>query len=161
VPILMLTARTSEADRLAGLGLGADDYVTKPFSPREVVLRVRAILRRTAPGLETPACSGVLRVDELIVDPQARVVRLGDRAVALPPAELAVLAALARRPGRIFTRDELAGAAFGDDWDALGRTIDAHVSRLRRKLATAGDRDGRIITVFRVGYKLTVLGDAR
>ena len=158
LPILMLTARASEADRLQGLRLGADDYVTKPFSPREIVLRVRAILRRAAGGPDAAggAAGGgrLLRAGELEIDLEGRVARLAGRELALPPAELAVLAALARRPGRAFTRDELARAAFGDGWDAFSRTVDAHVSRLRRKLARAGDRRGRIVTVFGVGYKL-------
>jgi DNA-binding response OmpR family regulator len=161
VPILMLTARASEADRLEGLRLGADDYVTKPFSPREIVLRVRAILRRAA-GQDAAGATGggrLLRAGELEIDLEGRVARLAGRELPLPPAELAVLAALARRPGRAFTRDELARAAFGDGWDAFSRTVDAHVSRLRRKLARAGDKRGRIVTVFGVGYKLAA-GDA-
>lgn len=169
LPILMLTARTSEADRLQGLRLGADDYVTKPFSPREVVLRVRAILRRASarggPHVETETEGGTssrrLCAGELVVDLDGRAARLGAHELPLPPAELAVLTVLLKRPGRVFTRDELAHAAFGHDWDAFSRTIDAHVSRLRRKLAEAGDEGERIVTVFGVGYKLAAPTDAR
>jgi DNA-binding response OmpR family regulator len=154
VPILMLSARTSEADRLNGLDLGADDYVTKPFSPREIVLRVRAILRRVSPQFLARGGRKRLRSGALVVDCEARTAALAGRPLTLPPAELAVLATLLRRPGHVFTRDELARAAFGDDWDAFDRTIDAHISRLRRKLFAAGDDDGRITTVFGVGYQL-------
>jgi len=152
VPILLLTARTTEADRLEGLGLGADDYVTKPFSPRELVLRVRAVLRRTSPERDDPPPE-VLRTVNVAIDFGRREVRVRDRAVELPPAEFALLAALARSPGRVFTRDELVERAFGSSYEGLDRTIDAHVMRLRRKVEEKGHRP-LLVTVFGVGYKL-------
>jgi DNA-binding response OmpR family regulator len=152
LPILLLTARTTEADRLEGLGIGADDYVTKPFSPRELVLRIRAVLRRTSPEKsDTPP--EVLRTASVVVDYGRREVRVRDRAVELPPAEFALLAALARAPGRVFTREELVERAFGHSYEGLDRTIDAHVMRLRRKIERKGLRR-LLVTVFGVGYKL-------
>ena len=156
IPVILLTARTSEADRLEGLDLGADDYVSKPFSPRELVARVRAVLRRTQP--DTPE---ILTVGALTVDESRREVKLGLHGVAdLTPREFAILAALARSPGRVFSREALRERAFGSGSDALDRTVDAHIVKLRRKLAAAGDVPGapRIETVFGVGYRLAPAG---
>jgi DNA-binding response OmpR family regulator len=149
-PIILLTARTTEADRLEGLDLGADDYVSKPFSPRELVARVRAVLRRAIPAdLEAPA----IQVGALRIDVATRVVAIGDRRIDLSPREYGLLLAMARSPGRVFSRAELMERAFGEDSDALERTVDAHVMNLRRKLAV--DARGRpwIETVFGVGYR--------
>jgi DNA-binding response OmpR family regulator len=149
LPVILLTARTSEADRLEGLELGADDYVSKPFSPRELVARVRAVLRRTQ-----PADSGSLQVGELYIDPERREVRVAARSVALTPREFALLLALARAPGRVFTREALRERAFGPDSEALARTVDAHVMNLRRKLAAGLAPPVQVETVFGVGYRL-------
>ena len=153
VPILMLTARTSEDDRVRGLESGADDYVAKPFSPREVVARVQALLRRagtTALASEPPAS---LRVGELEVDRWRREARLSGQPVALTPTEFKLLDVLAGHPGRTFTREELVARAFGPDYQGLDRTVDAHITNLRRKLEP--QREPRyIVTVHGVGYRL-------
>ncbi|HEU4725857.1 MAG TPA: response regulator transcription factor [Candidatus Eisenbacteria bacterium] len=168
--VILLTARSTEEDRLEGLDLGADDYVTKPFSPRELVARVRAVLRRRLPeaggarsaergardagaasdaGADAPlAAAGV------VVDLRRREVRADGRAVELTPREFDLLAALVRQPGRVFTRDDLAAAAFGPDFEATGRTIDAHVKNLRAKIERDPAAPARIVTVFGVGYRL-------
>ncbi|MDQ6892089.1 MAG: response regulator transcription factor [Acidobacteriota bacterium] len=151
LPILLLTARTTEQDRLAGLGIGADDYVTKPFSPRELVLRVRAVLRRTRVDPGRPP--EVLRTASVVVDLGRREATVRGRFVELPPAEFALLAAFARSPGRAFTREELVERAFGPSYEGLDRTIDAHVMRLRRKIEDPA-RQPLLVTVFGVGYKL-------
>jgi DNA-binding response OmpR family regulator len=150
VPILMLTARASEDDRIAGLELGADDYVTKPFSPREVVARVQALLRRTE-GLPEPPPP--LRIGGLEIDLWARRVRCGGREVALTPTELRILESLARQPGRALTRDEILARAFGPDFEGLDRTVDVHVTNLRRKLEP-GPEPRYVLTVHGVGYRL-------
>jgi DNA-binding response OmpR family regulator len=149
VPVIMLTARAGEDDTLAGLEAGADDYVTKPFSPRELVARVRTVLRRApAPSANDGAGETIVR-GRLTVDLAAREARASGRAVPLTPREFALLETFARAPGRAFTRAELLDRAFGDD-PALERTVDVHVKNLRRKLGRAV----RIETVFGVGYRL-------
>jgi len=156
VPILMLTARASEDDRLAGFDVGADDYVPKPFSPREVVARVQALLRR---GGQAPAApTATTTVGELVVDLWARQARMAGRAVALTATEFRLLAALARHPGRIFTRDELVARIFGPDYEGLDRTIDAHVTNLRRKLEPAGE-PRYVLTAHGLGYRLATPDD--
>jgi DNA-binding response OmpR family regulator len=150
VPIIMLTARGEEADRLLGLGLGADDYVTKPFSPREVVARVRAVLRRTA-GEAVPE---VLTVADLTVDLARMEVRRGGEPVALTPTEFRLLAALARAPGRVFTRLQLIDLVHGHAFEGYERTIDAHVKNLRQKLEPDPHRPRYVLTVHGVGYRL-------
>jgi DNA-binding response OmpR family regulator len=147
VPILMLTARSTEEDKLAGLNLGADDYLTKPFSPRELVARVRAILRR-APPAGMP-----LRFGALEVDFDRHEVRLSGERVALTPREFDLLAALARAPGRAVTRARLVEAAFGADSDVLERTVDAHVMNLRRKIEKDPAAPRFVVTVPGVGYR--------
>jgi DNA-binding response OmpR family regulator len=153
VPVILLTARTTEQDRVAGLGLGADDYVTKPFSPRELVLRVRAVLKRTRREESPVRTEEVVRTANVLVDLGRHEARVRGRAVELPPAEFTLLAAFARSPGRTFTREELVERAFGPSYEGLDRTIDAHVMRLRRKIEQKG-RARLIVTVFGVGYKL-------
>jgi len=152
VPILMLTARTAEGDRVRGLETGADDYVPKPFSPREVVARVQALLRRAG----TSAVEGApppLRIGALEVDAWHRSVRIANRVVALTPTEFRLLETLARHPGRTFTRDELVARTFGPDYEGLDRTVDTHVTNLRRKLED--QRTPRyIVTVHGLGYRL-------
>ena len=148
VPVIMLTARSLEDDKLRGLDSGADDYVTKPFSPRELVARVTAVLRRTRPAVDVIRCGGVE------IDLALRRVRRGHQAVPLTTAEFRLLEVLASTPGRAFTRAELAERAFGHDHDALDRTIDAHIKNLRRKLDPSRTGPPIVATVFGTGYRL-------
>ena len=160
-PILMLTAKSSEADRVAGLELGADDYLTKPFSPRELVLRVQAILRRSAGSGDghTRASTASFGTGELVVDESRREVSVRGNQVELTPTEWAVLVALARSPGRVFTRFELVNRARGYDFDGYERTVDSHVKNLRRKIE-ADPRQPRIVqTVLGAGYRLGLARD--
>ena len=168
-PILILTARGDEEDRINGLELGADDYLVKPFSPRELVSRVRAILRRVSAGSNTvmteslaqntpanPTRSGVkatvLRFPGLSIDLLARRVEVNDREVALTPTEFDLLALLARSPDRVFTREMLMNQVWGYDYLGDGHTIDVHISALRKKIES--DPEQRYIkTVWRVGYR--------
>lgn len=150
VPIIMLTARTTEDDRLAGLDLGADDYVLKPFSPRELVARVRAVLRRFPAGARDRPPIGVAG---LKIDPATRAVRVRGRSVALTPREFLLLETMARAPGRVFSREELVERAFGPDYEALDRTIDAHVVNLRRKIEPDPSAPSYVRSVFGVGYR--------
>lgn len=149
VPIIMLTARTTEEDKLLGLDLGADDYVTKPFSPRELLARVRAVLRRVDEAKGPPQ----LRYDDLVVDLVRHEVRLGEEPVHLTPKEFKLLETLAREPGRAFTRLELLDAVFGFNYDGLARTVDAHVMNLRKKIEPEPDQPRYVITVPGVGYR--------
>jgi DNA-binding response OmpR family regulator len=154
VPILLLTARSTEEDMLLGLDLGADDYLTKPYSPRELTARVRALLRRsqnTSGAVE----SVVLRVGEVEVDTARFEVRVSGRPVALTAKEFAVLETLAREPGRVFTRSQIIERVFGFDRDVLERTVDAHVMHLRRKLEADPRRPRHLETVYGRGYRLT------
>jgi DNA-binding response OmpR family regulator len=148
VAIIMLTARTVEEDRLRGLDAGADDYVTKPFSPRELVARVGAVLRRARP------LRAALRIGDVEIDPALREVRRAGRTVPVTATEFKLLEVLMSVPGRAFTRDELAERAFGHDHDALERTIDAHIMNLRRKLERDRAKPSVVVTVFGTGYRL-------
>lgn len=150
VPIIMVTARVEEADRLVGLELGADDYVTKPFSPREVVARVRAVLRRAEAA---PAAPAVLRAADITIDMTRHEAVRGDRPLALTPTEFALLATLAREPGRVFTRLQLLEAVQGDAFEGYERTVDAHIKNLRAKIEPNPRQPEYILTVFGVGYK--------
>ena len=152
VPVIMLTARVEEADRLAGLDLGADDYVTKPFSPRELAARVRAVLRRAAREATQQGPEEVRR-GHVTVDFRTRAAYSGDNLVVLTPTEFRILALLIREPQRVFTRDQIIDNVFGYDFDGFDRTVDAHVSNLRRKLKANGDEPGCISTVYGVGYR--------
>lgn len=150
VPVLMLTARASEEHRLAGFDLGADDYVAKPFSPREVVARVQALVRRSGATSGRPE---PVTLRGLTVDTWARQALVDGRAVTLTPTEFRLLEAMARHPGRIFTRAELVARVFGPDYDGLDRTIDVHVTSLRRKLDPQNPR--RFVgTAHGFGYRL-------
>jgi len=152
IPTIFLTARSDEVDRIVGLELGADDYVVKPFSPRELVARVRAVLRRsTAPPVEKK--QHVLRVHDLVVDLDAHDVRRGDGHVQLTPAEFRILAALAAEPGRVFTRPQLLDT-LNDDGGIYERTLDRHINNLRKKLEPNPDQPTYVITVYGVGYKM-------
>ena len=150
VPVLMLTARTDEADRVLGLELGADDYLSKPFSPRELVARVGAVLRRTG---ASDLASDVLRHGALEVDRGARIARVDGREVDLTTLEFDLLRAFAAAPGRVFRRDELIERVWDGGVDGSDRIVDVHVSNLRQKLADAGGPD-LIRTVRGVGYAL-------
>jgi DNA-binding response OmpR family regulator len=156
VPILMLTARSGEDDRVSGLELGADDYLTKPFSPRELVARIKAVLRR-APDNGAPLLSRIVLDDgSLVVDTDRHEVTRAGELVELTASEFRLLVALARHPGRVYSRPELVERLQGHDFPGYERTIDAHVKNVRRKL---GDdpRDPRyVVTVHGVGYKLGV-----
>ncbi len=156
VPIIMLTARVEEEDRLEGLNLGADDYVTKPFSPRELAARVRAVLRRTA---RDAAEEGPLRlvVGDITVDLEKRTVQSGEDRVNLTPTEYRLLVLLMREPGRTFSRDQIIDRVFGYDFDGFDRTVDAHVSNLRSKVEADPDKPRYLQTVYGVGYRF---GDA-
>ncbi len=150
LPIIMLTARDDETDKLVGLELGADDYVTKPFSPRELVARVRAVLRRHASAGE----EGRLRAGDLELDvPRMRVTRAGT-GIDLTATEFALLAAMAREPGRVFTRAQLLDAIHGIAFESYERAIDAHVKNIRRKLEPAPRAPRYLLTVYGVGYRL-------
>jgi DNA-binding response OmpR family regulator len=141
--IIMVTARSTEEEKLIGLDLGADDYVTKPFSPRELMARVRAVLRRASE-------EDVIEAGGITLDRTRREVRVGETPVAVTPTEYRLLETLARAGGRTFTRQELVERALGEEYDGLDRTVDVHVMNLRRKLGEAG---AAIVTVFGVGYK--------
>jgi two-component system, OmpR family, response regulator len=157
VPIVVLTARGEEADRVMGLELGADDYLAKPFSPRELLARIRAVVRR-AKGRAGPA-RDVVKVGSLSVDPAARRVTLGGKEVFLTGYEFALLLALARRAGRVLTREQLMELARGSAEDAFDRSIDVHVSRLRQKLGDDPKRPRLIKTVRGAGYVLAGEGE--
>jgi DNA-binding response OmpR family regulator len=150
-PIVVLTARDTELDKLLGLELGADDYVTKPFSPRELVARVRAVLRR-AERAASP--SDRLAVGDLVLDvPRLRVTRAG-HPIELTATEFAILATMARDPGRVFTRSQLLDAVHGVAFEAYERAIDAHVKNIRRKLEPEPARPRYLLTVYGVGYRI-------
>ncbi|MEZ4660949.1 MAG: response regulator transcription factor [Caldilineaceae bacterium] len=152
-PILMLTARVEDVDRILGLEMGADDYVTKPFNPREVVARVKAILRRTqiSPALpSTPA----LHIGDITLDPAAHLVTRAGRSIDLTPSEYDILHLLMRNPGRAFTRTQIIEEGMGYDYAGLERTVDSHVKNLRRKLEPDPHNPTLIETVFGVGYRL-------
>ena len=152
VPIVMLTARVEDEDRLAGLDLGADDYVTKPFSPRELTARVRAVLRRTARD-ELEKGPIQMTYGDVTVDLNLRLAYLGEAQVRLTPTETRLLILLMRMPGRVFTRDQIIERVFGYDFDGFGRTVDAHVSNLRRKLEADPEKPRYIHTIYGIGYK--------
>jgi len=151
-PIIMLTARVEETDRIIGLELGADDYVTKPFSPREIVARVRAVLRRVQPA---PTQAEILRASDLVLDQQEHSVVLDDQPIELTPTEFDLLATLMAHPGRAFSRMELLERLQGEAFAAYERTIDAHIKNLRAKIETDPSNPRYILTVFGVGYKFT------
>ncbi|TCC43441.1 response regulator transcription factor [Kribbella sindirgiensis] len=150
VPIIMLTARSTEDDLLLGLDLGADDYLTKPYNPRELVARVRSVLRRTRSRAE----GEVYRVGELEIDPGRHEVRLAGELVELTPAEFKILACLAASPGRAFSRQQLLEHAFGFDHYVFDRTVDVHVMNLRKKIEPSSGAPTYLKTVYGVGYKL-------
>ncbi len=157
VPIIMLTSRGDEVDKIVGLELGADDYITKPFSPREVVARIKAVLRRStaraaAHGHDEHAAA--IRAHDIEIDPEEHEVRIGGRAVALTPTEFRILELLAATPGRTFSRTQLLDKIRGDDLEIYDRTLDRHVANLRHKIEVDPANPQYIVTVFGVGYKM-------
>ncbi len=150
LPIIMLTARDDETDKLIGLELGADDYVTKPFSPRELVARVRAVLRRR----ERSEVGDRLVAGALALDVPRMRLEIDGRAVELTATEFALLAAMARQPGRVFTRSQLLDAIHGVAFDSYERAIDAHVRNIRRKIEADPHQPRHLLTVYGVGYRL-------
>jgi len=152
VPIIMLTARTTDRDKLSGLDMGADDYVTKPFSPRELAARVRVVLRRL------PEKHGPYRIErgELIIDSSKQEAYLAGSRLRLTPVEFKLLSVLAREPERVFNRGQLIEKALGYDFEGFDRTIDVHILNLRRKLNTGDNHSVEIKTVYGTGYKFTV-----
>jgi two-component system, OmpR family, alkaline phosphatase synthesis response regulator PhoP len=151
LPIIMLTARAEESDTLVGLELGADDYLTKPFSPRELVARVRAVLRRID---GSRAGSDVLRAGSLELDVGRMLAAVDGRRVDLTPTEFQLLEAMARQPGRVFTRSQLLDAIHGVAFESYERAIDAHVKNIRRKIEPNSRTPRFLLTVFGVGYRL-------
>jgi two-component system alkaline phosphatase synthesis response regulator PhoP len=153
VPIIMLTARADETDRIVGLEMGADDYVTKPFSPREVVARVRAVLRRVQPaGEQGPP--PVLRVGPITLDRAAHTVTISGEPADLTPTEFDVLAVLMTTPGRVYSRAEILEAVQGVAFEAYERTVDAHIKNLRQKIEPQPSEPRYILTMRGVGYRL-------
>jgi two-component system alkaline phosphatase synthesis response regulator PhoP len=152
VPIIMLTARVDETDRLIGLELGADDYITKPFSPRELVARVRAVLRRVQGGVRTP---GLVRAGDLEIDLNGHRVKRAGEVIQLTRTEFNLLATLAQHPGQTFTRAQLLDRLYGVAYDGFDRSVDAHIKNLRRKLEPDPLEPRYVLTVYGVGYKFT------
>jgi two-component system alkaline phosphatase synthesis response regulator PhoP len=150
LPIIMLTARVEESDRLVGLELGADDYLSKPFSPRELVARVRAVLRRAGGALPY---SGVIQAGPLAIDLERRSVRCAGQPVDLTATEFDLLAVLAREPGRSFTRAQLVDRIYDVSFDGYERTVDAHIKNLRRKIEPDPRNPQYLLTIYGVGYK--------
>jgi two-component system alkaline phosphatase synthesis response regulator PhoP len=150
IPIVMLTARDDELDKLLGLELGADDYLTKPFSPRELVARVRAVLRRADRPIET---SETIQAGDVVLDVPRMRTEVAGRTIDLTPTEFQLLAALAARPGRIFTRAQLLDAVRGVAFETYERAIDSHIKNLRRKLEPDPRTPRYVLTVYGVGYR--------
>jgi DNA-binding response OmpR family regulator len=155
VPIIMLTARDELTDKIVGLELGADDYLTKPFEGRELVARVKAILRRAEPK---PSSPGSIRVGALTVDPERRQAEVSGRMVELTTTEFELLRLLAVHPGRVFSRGELLDRLQGEAYEAYERTIDSHIKNLRRKIEPDPEKPVFIHTVYGAGYKLEAIG---
>jgi DNA-binding response OmpR family regulator len=153
VPIIMLTAKVEEADRLRGFSLGADDYLTKPFSPRELVARIQALLRRSSREPLPLVSPLVFDGDELVIDFARQIVTRRGRQVRLTPKEYRILLTLASHPGRVFARDELIRYAIGEDFSGFDRTVDAHIKNLRKKLERTPNKPRYILTVHGVGYR--------
>lgn len=161
VPIIMLTSRADEVDRVVGLELGADDYITKPFSPREMVARVKTVLRRAGEGAAADpnaaaaeAIPEVVRIADLEIDSREHEVRLRSHPVSLTPTEFRILEILAGSPGRTFTRGQLLDQVKGDDLEIFDRTLDRHIANLRHKVEDDPAKPRFILTVFGVGYKM-------
>ena len=152
-PIIMLTARVEDTDKIVGLEIGADDYITKPFNPREVVARVRALLRRSILQQETPPLT-LLQIGNLSLNQGKRELRREGEIIELTPSEFELLNVLMRNPGFVITRDELAEKALGYNSEGLGRTLDSHIKNLRRKIDLNSEGPSQIQTVHGIGYRL-------
>jgi two-component system alkaline phosphatase synthesis response regulator PhoP len=157
VPVIVLTARDEETDKILGLELGADDYVTKPFSPKELVARVRAVLRRSEASKET-APNDILHAGDLRIDLARHRVRVNDREVDLTATEFELLAAMVRQPGRVFTRAQLLDAIHGVSFETFERAIDSHIKNLRHKIESDPRQPRKLLMVYGVGYKLSDAG---
>lgn len=164
VPILMLTARGETLDKIVGLELGADDYVSKPFEPKELIARAKAVLRRTDPhsgshlNLATPADPDQVVHTDLVIDKASYTVQFLDRRISMPPKELELLFFLASHPNRVFTREQLLGQVWGYDFYGESRTVDVHIKRVREKLDDVGPHPNwEVKTVWGVGYKFETL----
>lgn len=149
-PIIVLTARADEVDKLLGLELGADDYITKPFSPRELALRIKAVLRRSRPNEQITNIS----FSNLSINPERLEALIGDTPLALTPTEFKILLLLAENPGQVFSRLHILERVFGDIYEGYERTIDTHISNLRHKIEATGKSEVSIKTVYGIGYKL-------
>ncbi len=154
-PIIMLTARDDTADKIVGLELGADDYVTKPFDPKELVARVKAVLRRT-----TAPPPRQLRVGDLVIDPDKRTVRRDGEAIELTPIEFDLLTTMASTPGHVYSRMQLLDRVQGDAYEGYERTIDSHIKNLRKKVEPDPNRPRYVLTVYGIGYKVPEPADA-
>ena len=154
VPIIMLTARVEETDRIIGLELGADDYVSKPFSPREIVARVRAVLRRTRGAEAVPDENEILEMGPLQLDAARHSLMVGGRAAELTPSEFEILRVMMKAPGRVFTRAQLLEAVQGVTYEGYERTIDTHIKNLRQKIEAEPRQPRYLHTVHGIGYKL-------
>ena len=157
VPIIMLTARDGEADRLIGLELGADDYITKPFSPRELVARVRAVLRRVHGDVRQP---GMIRVTGLEIDLNGHSVTRRGEPVHLTPSEFTLLTVLAQHPGQVFSREQLLERLYGMAYDGFARSVDAHIKNLRQKLEDDPANPRYVQTIYGIGYKFNIGSEA-
>ncbi|MFC1907430.1 response regulator [Chloroflexota bacterium] len=157
IPIIMLTARDESSDKIVGLELGADDYVTKPFDPKELVSRIKAVLRRTEGRM---AHQARLKVADLSIDLEKRLVHRGDKAIGLTPIEFDILQVLAENPGRVFSRMHLLDRVQGEAYEGYERTIDSHIKNLRKKIEPDPENPLYIITVYGIGYKLEENKDA-
>jgi DNA-binding response OmpR family regulator len=153
VPLIILTARDEESDRILGLELGADDYVTKPFSPKELVARVRALFRRVEAKDAKPSEESV-RVGELMMDNKRRTVRIGERKIDLTSSEFDLLFVMARQPGRVFTRAQLLDAIHGVSFESYERAIDSHIKNIRRKIEPNPAEPQYLLMVYGIGYKV-------
>jgi DNA-binding response OmpR family regulator len=151
VPVIMLTARDEVTDKIVGLEMGADDYVTKPFDPKELVSRVRAVLRRTESKAEP---KDIITIADLTIDINKRQVRLGDTIIDLTPNEFDLLRVMAESPGRVFSRMQLLDKVQGDAYEGYERTIDSHIKNLRKKIESDPEHPHYITTVYGVGYKM-------
>ncbi len=157
IPIIMLTARVEDTDRIIGLELGADDYITKPFNPREVVARARAVLRRTAGEFAPPQ---IVQIGRLLLDLDRHEVQMDGRPVELTPTEFELLRVLMQNAGHAFTRSELIEKGLGYTYEGLERTVDSHVKNLRRKIEPDPKKPSYVQTVYGVGYRLVGEGKA-
>ena len=154
IPIIMLTARIEDTDKILGLELGADDYITKPFNPREVLARVRAQLRRTQ-RMQAAVAPHLLQVGKLRMDVERREVRMQEELIELTRTEFSLLQALMQNPGYVFTRSELIEKALGYNYESIERTLDTHIKNLRRKIGDDPKQPTAIQTVYGVGYRLS------